>query len=298
MSQREMPPAEPVEPVRPILIIQPTMHTERIIENTYREYTEGYQSARDEQEHDTEPIIIPPMPAPVVNVHVVAPPMMQQRSPEVEQAPIRDGYYRTPPTRAAYPEIAPGVRTSADTSMPKPDDRPAREGRPYHDEPLATSVAEPIVRKDTPSIPIVVQPEKFNEKPTEKINDVPRKDKKNDKEKINEPLNFSPPEPAQQAGPRKKFQHTKRDRGRQRKYHQTIALLEDYADGDLDQFNRLDEQMQRYYKREYAEYFGRDAKAKAEQRLANRTKAARTRRESEKRRIAEISRGIQTSSAV
>lgn len=114
-----------------------------------------------------------------------------------------------------------------------------------------------------------------------------------DNKKINEPINFSQPEPAPQASSRPKMKHIARTRGRQRKYHQTIALLEDYRDGETDQFARLDEQMQRYYRREYQEYFGRDSKVKANQRLSNRTKAVRTKRDSERRRIAEISRSIQ-----
>jgi hypothetical protein len=119
----------------------------------------------------------------------------------------------------------------------------------------------------------------------------------NNKEKFNEkpntPLNFSPAKPASEAAPKPKLKHVARTRGRQRKYHQTIALLEDYHDGEVDQFARLDDQMQRYYRREYPEYFGRDSKAKANKRLANRTKASRTKRESERRRIVEISRTVQ-----
>ena len=114
-----------------------------------------------------------------------------------------------------------------------------------------------------------------------------------DNKNVNEPIKFSQPEPAPQAKSRPKMKHVARTRGRQRKFHQTIALLEDYRDGNTEQFERLDEQMQRYYRREYAEYFGRESAAKANQRLANRTKAARTRRQAEQREIAKISRSIQ-----
>src|SRR5579885_1388083 len=65
------------------------------------------------------------------------------------------------------------------------------------------------------------------------------------------------------------------DRGRQKKFHQTIAMLET-----------------EYDKEHYPEYFPPFNKTKkaAEKRLANRTKAARTRRDAERREIALIAR--------
>jgi hypothetical protein len=110
-----------------------------------------------------------------------------------------------------------------------------------------------------------------------------------DNKKINDALKFSEREAAPEVASRPKMEHTARGAGRQRHYHQTIALLEAYHDGDTAQFDRLDIQMQRYYRREYPEYF-KENKTNAKKRLENRAKATRTRREAERREIAKISR--------
>src|SRR5579885_1282532 len=81
------------------------------------------------------------------------------------------------------------------------------------------------------------------------------------------------------------------DRGRQKKFHQTIAMLETvYDDGEYKTYRSED--MREYDKEHYPEYFPPFNKTKkaAEKRLANRTKAARTRRDAERREIALIAR--------
>lgn len=209
----------------------------------------------------TGPIIVPvPVPSPTQpgpeKIIVVQPPIQQgtRDEPETTSPPVLP---RREKERAGY-----SPRAGGDT----------RPSEPLERAPVST-------KSDTPAS---TAPEV---KPVDK-----EKPYQGEKKKINEPLKISHPEPASQTGPRKKLQHKKRERGRQRKYHQTIALLEDFHDGDTEQFDKLDPQMQRYYKREYPEYFGRESKRSAEQRLTNRTKAQRTKRESERRRIAEISR--------
>lgn len=185
-----VPPARPpVEPapfvplMRPILIVKPTVERiERTENNTYREYSSGYQPVRDEREHDTEPIVIPPAPAPIVNVHVVAPPM-QQRSPEVEQFRTpqpwpekeRDGDYRTPPARAPYSEVRPRTPARTDPVAPIPDDRPAAQGEPIRDRARVIHPERDIQQDKTPdpnknSSPVetkTIQPPNKNNSPAE-----------------------------------------------------------------------------------------------------------------------------------
>ncbi len=188
---------------------------------------------------------------------------------------------------AAPPSIVVNVPERT-THESKPDVR--REDETAHGAPYPETERAPDAQIDIPPVveepvgPKSLTPEPEKSKP---------KSLTPDNKKINEPINFLQPEPVPQASSRPKMKHVARTRGRQRKYHQTIALLEDYRDGETDQFARLDEQMQRYYRREYQEYFGRDSKVKANQRLSNRAKAVRTKRDSERRRIAEISRSIQ-----
>ncbi len=105
------------------------------------------------------------------------------------------------------------------------------------------------------------------------------------KEKINTPLNFSDPQPPSEDDPSSKMDYEGRDKGRQKKYYESIAMLEMHYVGDNRTWDRLDEQMQRYYRREYPEYFGRDNKEKREKRQINKVKAARIRHERLQRSI-------------
>jgi hypothetical protein len=104
-------------------------------------------------------------------------------------------------------------------------------------------------------------------------------------EKFNPSLNFSGNEPASEATPYSKMKYEGRDKGRQRKYYETIALLEMHYVRDNRIWDKLDEQMQRYYRREYPEYFDRDNKDKREQRQSNKAKAARIRHERLQREV-------------
>lgn len=225
------------------------------------------------------------------------PPDIAPLQPDTEPLPVAQPPVVVHHTHTHEKEV---IREREIVSVPSPTPVAAL---PTPQRPVPTIETDvPLARgPETPVevVPLVEQPEIENVQRSdpEKLNvPVVHDAVKNltfDKKIINEPLNFSPPETSPQAAPRKKLQHKKREQGRQRKFHQTIAILEMYHDGDLDTFNRLDEQMQRYYQREYPEYFGRDSKSKSGKRLANRTKAKRTRRDSERRRIAQISRSIQ-----
>jgi hypothetical protein len=216
-----------------------------------------------EREPRTEPLAVPP----IINIQVPAP-------------------------------VAPHVTVNVqppERNLHEPNERVRTKDVPIDDTPY--SEAERIAAPETNISPVAQAPIEQAEPEQKTLAPEPvelePKSLTPDNEKINEPINFLPPEPAPQASSRPKMKHVARQRGRQRKYHQTIALLEDYRDGETDQFARLDEQMQRYYRREYQEYFGRDSKVKANQRLSNRSKATRTKRDSERRHIAEISRSIQ-----
>ena len=242
--------------INPIIIHQP----EKVVERTYKGYRERIVESPS---GNTEPLpvfVLPPMEQaqtqpPIIVVASPTSPSVERIIYEPARSPERD-------QETIRNEPAPRARYDPETATP------VRKPSPL--EHFSPSEVQPVQKKSSP--------------------DTQQKELTPDKKKMNEPLKFSPPEQASQAEPRKKLQHKKRNPGRQRKYHQTIAILEEYHGGDPEQFNRLDEQMQRYYRREYPEYFGRDSKRAAEQRLTNRTKAQRTRRESEKRRIAEISR--------
>lgn len=131
-----------------------------------------------------------------------------------------------------------------------------------------------------PEVPLVgVEVVPPSEKVEKFAENVAKSDSGNGQEKISEPLNFSTVPPASEARSPLKMDYEKRDVGRQRKYYQTIALLEKYYAGDTRIWDRLDAQMQRYYRREYPEYFGRTSKVKQKQREENKIKAARIRQE-------------------
>jgi hypothetical protein len=227
------------------------------VPETTRETTYIERTFVQEPQRDTEPlpVMTPSTSAPETKVVVITQPeRMQPYEPPVrQQGPANDDPRPAPTTR---------------TFDPTPDVSPV--------------VAPPV------------QEQKAAPSPASEVKEPERKSLTPDNKNVNEPITFSQPEPAPRAKARPKMKHQARDRGRQRKFHHTIALLKEYHDGsNTDQFERLDPQMQRYYRREYDEYFGRESAAKANQRLANRTKAARTQRDAERREIAKISRGIQ-----
>jgi hypothetical protein len=83
-----------------------------------------------------------------------------------------------------------------------------------------------------------------------------------------------------------KMDYEPRERGRQRKYHETIALLT-YRHEKGVWRPALDKQMEEYYEEKYPEYFGRFSKSKsaANKRAANKARAQRTMREAMQREI-------------
>lgn len=95
---------------------------------------------------------------------------------------------------------------------------------------------------------------------------------------FDEPLNFFEPPPALQA-PSMQMEYEKKDRGPKTKFYERIAMLERMRDGDTTDWDLLEPGMQRYYRREYLEYFGRDNKEKRTKREQNSIKAARIRHE-------------------
>lgn len=156
-------------------------------------------------------------------------------------------------TRDAQPGQAshdPG--TANPTRTPDPQNSPV------------SSVDQVDDREKEPAPSIAVGPEEKHLTPEPKTFDVPKE--KSDRE------------PASQVIP-EQMEYDGEKRGPKTKFYQRIAMLERMRNGDTSDWDLLEPEMQRYYKREYPEYFGRDSKTKREKREQNRIEATRIRHE-------------------
>src|SRR5579859_2050593 len=161
---------------------------------------------------NTEPIPVTRVREPATRseiVYVVLPPEQQNHAPENVAPPVVNVNITTTPERSQ--DGLRGQPPSVDTR--DQGERKTDVGRAP--SPAAQSPMAPA-EKEYQYIP--PQERKKPEIHSEKEREPEAKSLTPDKEKMNEPLNFSGPEPTPQAGPRPKMKHEARDRGRQRKY--------------------------------------------------------------------------------